>query len=46
MMFEPGSNWGYCHTNYVILGQVIEQVTHMPLAQAMGQYILDPMDLK
>jgi CubicO group peptidase (beta-lactamase class C family) len=46
MMFEPGTNWGYCHTNYVILGQVIEQVTRMPLAQAMRQYILDPMDLK
>jgi CubicO group peptidase (beta-lactamase class C family) len=46
MMFEPGSNWGYCHTNYVILGQVIEQVTHMPLAQAMRQYVLDPMELK
>ena len=46
MMFEPGTNWGYCHTNYVILGQVIEQVTHMPLAQAMRQYILDPMGLK
>ena len=46
MMFEPGTNWGYCHTNYVILGQVIEQVTRMPLAQVMRQYILDPMDLK
>ena len=46
MMFEPGTNWGYCHTNYVILGRVIEQVTRMPLAQAMRQYILDPMDLK
>jgi len=46
MMFEPGTNWGYCHTNYVILGQVIEQVTRMPLAQAMRQYVLDPMDLK
>jgi CubicO group peptidase (beta-lactamase class C family) len=46
MMFEPGTNWGYCHTNYVILGQVIEQVTRLPLAQAMRQYILDPMDLK
>jgi CubicO group peptidase (beta-lactamase class C family) len=46
MMFKPGTNWGYCHTNYVILGQVIERVTHMPLAQAMRQYILDPMGLK
>jgi CubicO group peptidase (beta-lactamase class C family) len=46
MMFKPGTNWGYCHTNYVILGRVLEQVTHMSLAQAMRQYILDPMDLK
>jgi CubicO group peptidase (beta-lactamase class C family) len=46
LLFEPGTNWSYCHTNYVILGQVLEQVTHMPLAQAMRQYILDPMDLK
>jgi CubicO group peptidase (beta-lactamase class C family) len=46
MLFEAGTNWSYCHTNYVILGQVLEQVTHMPLAQAMRQYILDPMDLK
>jgi CubicO group peptidase (beta-lactamase class C family) len=46
IMFEPGTNWGYCHTNYVILGKVIEQVTRMPLAQAMRQYILDPMCLK
>jgi CubicO group peptidase (beta-lactamase class C family) len=46
MMFEPGTNWGYSHTNYVILGKVIEQVTRMPLAQAMQKYIFDPMDLK
>ena len=46
MMFEPGTNWGYCHTNYVILGQVLEQVTRMPLSHAMRQYVLDPMDLK
>lgn len=46
MMFEPGTNWGYCHTNYVILGKVIEQATGIPLAQAMRRYILDPMGLK
>src|SRR3954447_12581637 len=25
MMFEPGTNWGYSHTNYVILGRVLEK---------------------
>jgi CubicO group peptidase (beta-lactamase class C family) len=46
MMFPPGTNWGYCHTNYVILGRVLEKVTGMPLDQGMQKYILGPMDLK
>jgi CubicO group peptidase (beta-lactamase class C family) len=46
MMFEPGTNWGYSHTNYVILGQVLEMVTGLPLAVAMQKYIFTPMDLK
>jgi CubicO group peptidase (beta-lactamase class C family) len=46
MMFEPGRNWGYSHTNYVILGRVLEKITRMPLAKAMQKYIFDPMDLK
>ena len=46
MMFEPGTNWGYSHTNYVILGRVLEKITGMPLADAMRKYIFAPMDLK
>lgn len=46
MMFEPGTNWGYSHTNYVILGRVLEMVTHMPLEEAMEKYIFGPMNLK
>ncbi len=46
MMFDPVTNWGYSHTNYVILGRVLEKLTHMPLADAMKKYIFDPMDLK
>jgi CubicO group peptidase (beta-lactamase class C family) len=46
MMFEPGTNWGYSHTNYVILGRVLEMVTGLPLAVAMQKYIFGPMDLK
>jgi CubicO group peptidase (beta-lactamase class C family) len=45
MMFEPGTNWGYSHTNYVILGRVLEKITGMPLAEAMQKYIFGPMDL-
>lgn len=45
-MFAPGSNWGYCHTNYVILGMVLSKIAGMPLADALKKYVLDPMGLK
>ena len=44
--FMPGKNWGYCHTNYVILGRVLEKIAHMPLADALRRYVLQPMGLK
>jgi CubicO group peptidase (beta-lactamase class C family) len=45
-MFAPGSNWGYCHTNWVIMGGVLEKITGMPLAQALQHYVLGPMGLR
>jgi CubicO group peptidase (beta-lactamase class C family) len=45
LMFAPGTNWGYSHTNYVILGGVIEKVTGLPLNAAMKKYIFGPMRL-
>jgi CubicO group peptidase (beta-lactamase class C family) len=46
MMFPVGTNWGYSHTNYVILGRVLEKITGMPLAEAIAKYVLEPMGLK
>ncbi|MBV8068059.1 MAG: beta-lactamase family protein [Candidatus Eremiobacteraeota bacterium] len=46
MQFAPGTNWGYSHTNYVILGRVLEKIAGMPLADALQQYVLAPMGLK
>jgi len=45
MMFAPGTNWGYSHTNYVILGRVIEKITGMRLADALQRYVMGPMRL-
>ena len=45
MDFAPGTNWGYSHTNYVILGEVLQKVTGKPLDQVLQQYVLDPMGL-
>lgn len=45
MMFAPGTNWGYSHTDYVILGRVLEKATGMPLAAGLARYVLRPMKL-
>ncbi len=45
MDFKPGTNWGYSHTNFAILGGVLEKITHMPLNAAMHKYIFGPMNL-
>lgn len=45
IQFAPGSNWGYSHTNYVILGRVLEKIAGMPLADALQKYVLEPMGL-
>jgi CubicO group peptidase (beta-lactamase class C family) len=45
MQFAPGTNWGYSHTNYVILGLVLAKIAHMPLADALHRYVLAPMGL-
>ncbi|MFY9710066.1 MAG: serine hydrolase domain-containing protein, partial [Candidatus Cybelea sp.] len=46
LQFAPGTNWGYSHTNYVILGRVLEKIAGMPLTDALQKYVLDPMGLK
>jgi CubicO group peptidase (beta-lactamase class C family) len=43
--FEPGKNWAYSHTNYVLLGRVLEKITAMPLSEGLEKYVLGPMGL-
>lgn len=46
MAFEPGTNWGYSHTNYVILADVAEKIAGRPMADVMQDYIIGPMGLR
>jgi CubicO group peptidase (beta-lactamase class C family) len=46
MEFAPGTNWGYSHTNYVILGRVLEKIAGVPLVDAIRLNVLDPMGLR
>jgi CubicO group peptidase (beta-lactamase class C family) len=45
-VFAPGTNWDYSHTNYVILGQVLERIAGQPLADLMRERILGPLNLR
>jgi len=45
LMFEPGTNWGYAHTCYVIMGRVIEKVTGRPLGEVTAERIFAPLGL-
>ncbi len=44
-VFAPGTNWDYSHTDYVILGQALERITGMPLADLLQANVLDPLEL-
>lgn len=45
MWFEPGTNWAYSHTNYVILGDVLSKITGRSTAEALEEYVVQPMGL-
>jgi len=44
-IFEPGANWDYSHSNYVILGQALEKLAGKPMDLLMQQYIIGPLGL-
>ncbi len=46
LWYQPGTNWNYAHTNYVILGLVLEKVTGKPMADLLQENVLDPLGLK
>jgi CubicO group peptidase (beta-lactamase class C family) len=43
--FRPGTNWGYAHTNMVILGQILQMTGGKPLATLLRQNVLRPLGL-
>lgn len=43
--FSPGVQYEYCNTNTVLLGMVVEAVTHQSMAQALAARIFTPLGL-
>lgn len=46
LIYEPGTNWNYAHTNYVILGLALEKITGQPMETLIKEKVLDPLGLK
>jgi len=43
--FEPGTQWQYSNTNYVIAGQIIERVSGVPFMAFLQQRIFAPLHM-
>ena len=44
--FAPGTGWHYSNTNYILLGLLIERITHLPMAMAYQQFIFEPLGMR
>ncbi|WP_432491076.1 serine hydrolase domain-containing protein [Kineococcus gypseus] len=44
--FEPGTSWSYSNTGYLVLGELVEEVTGAPYARAVEERILRPLRLR
>jgi D-alanyl-D-alanine carboxypeptidase len=43
--FEPGEQFGYSNTNYIILGILIEEVTGRPAHEVIRERVIDVVDM-
>jgi CubicO group peptidase (beta-lactamase class C family) len=43
--YEPGTNWNYAHTNYVLLGLALEKATGQDMPTLLNQKVLRPLGL-
>lgn len=44
-LFAPGTKWNYSNTNYILLGMIIQAVTHDTVENQIRKRFLEPMGL-
>jgi len=44
--FDPGTQWQYSNTNYVIAGAIVEKVSGQKLMDFLGEHIFHPLGMK
>lgn len=45
LLYEPGTNWNYAHTNYVLLGRALEKATGEQMPKLLDDEVLEPLGL-
>jgi CubicO group peptidase (beta-lactamase class C family) len=45
LLFTPGTNWAYAHTNFMVLGEILAEIGGQPLATLLSERVLGPMGL-
>lgn len=45
LLYEPGTNWNYAHTNYVLLGLALEKAIGEPMPKLLQDKVLGPLSL-
>jgi len=44
--FDPGTQWQYSNTNYVIAGVIVEKASGMPLLRFLSSHIFEPLGMQ
>lgn len=44
--FDPGTQWQYSNTNYVIAGMIVEKVSGEKLMDFLGEHIFHPLNMR
>ena len=45
LLYPPGTNWNYAHTNFVILGMALDKINGRPLNEVLQDKVLGPLGL-
>ncbi|WP_136708419.1 serine hydrolase domain-containing protein [Agromyces sp. H66] len=46
LLYEPGTNWNYAHTDYLLLGLALEEITGTPVDELLAERVLEPLGLE
>jgi D-alanyl-D-alanine carboxypeptidase len=46
LLYEPGTNWSYAHTNFVRLGEALSAITGEPVEELIRKRVVEPLGMR